>query len=205
MPINSSSPKRPKSSDFNKRGAGRLSTSAKFRRRGRRNRFATQASRDSEPERIIALMTQGLKVPDIAEAMKLSVPTVYRRIAAIRVPTEGASAQNVGRREKMAAALLALLQANTRRIHALAAERMEKRNKDACCPDCARTGLELESIRLANEVHKVEIAYHKQLGTFDAIRASGRALEIIQKARTLEEPEKVLRGAADNTGTSAVV
>jgi hypothetical protein len=150
-------------------------------------------------------MTQGMKAPDIADAMKMSIATVYRRIAAIRLPTKGASTQEVGRREKMAAALLGLLQANTKRIHAVAAERMEKRSKDACCPDCACTGLELESIRLANEVHKAEIAYLKQLGTFDAIKVSGRAREIIEAARTLQEPEKVLRGAADNSGTSAVV
>lgn len=204
MSINTSKPSRPSRNNFNSRNA-EFSASGKYRRRGRRNRFATQASRDNEPERIIALMTQGMKVPDIAEAMKMSIATVYRRINAMRLPQEAISSDLRAKHKKMAAALLTLLQANTARAHALAAERMEKRTKVACCPECARSALAIESVRLFGAVQKIEIAYLKQLGVLDIIRASGCAAEIIRAARTLQVPEKVLRGAADNSGTSAVV
>ena len=60
-----------------------FSASGKYRRRGPKNRFMTQSDRDSEIDRIVAMMTAGTKTADIAEAMKMSVATVYRRIDSI--------------------------------------------------------------------------------------------------------------------------
>ena len=92
-----------------------FSASGKYRRRGRRNRFATDASRETEADRIIEMMTKGLSVADIADAMKMSVATIYRRIAGIGKLMSGQPASVRADQENRAVALLALLQANTAR------------------------------------------------------------------------------------------
>ena len=51
-----------------------------LKRPGPRNRFMTQRNREQEPYKIMELMAKGMTVADIAEAMKMSVPTLYRRI-----------------------------------------------------------------------------------------------------------------------------
>lgn len=104
--------------------------------------------------------------------------------------------------EKRAAALLALLQANTARAHALAAERMTRTRGNACCPACEKAALELEALRLAAEIQKVEIDYLKNMGFFDWMRSSGRASAMLEMARNQGHPTSE---TADSSGKCAVV
>ena len=200
MHINSSSTARNNGSEDYK-----LLVRGPYRTRGRVNLFAAQATKDGETDLIIELRTQGKKASEIAKAVRMSIPTLYRRIAAIKLPTDGTSMQRGGRREKMAVALLAHLQASIERMVALAAKRKEKRVKAACCSECASHILANETIRLSLEVHKAEVVCFRQLGLFDDVRTSGRAMEILEMARAQEEPEKVVAGAADIAVTSAKV
>jgi DNA-binding CsgD family transcriptional regulator len=179
-----------------------FSASGKYRRRGRRNRFATDASRETEPDRIIEMMTAGLSVSDIADAMKLSVATIYRRITGIRKLMSGQPASVRASQEKRAVALLALLQANTARAHAVAEERMAKIRGTSCCPACEKAALEIAVLQRANETHKVEIDFLKHMGFFDWVRKSGRAFEILEMARNQGKPRPK---TAANAGTCEVV
>ena len=111
-----------------------FSKSKRFRRRGRRNRFTTQASRESEVDRIIALMTSGMKVADIADAMKMSIATVYRRIDSTKEYVRDVPAIDRAAQETRAAQILALLHADVARAH-LALGHL----------DAARLAIELES------------------------------------------------------------
>ena len=175
-----------------------FSASGKYRRRGPRNRFATQASRETEVDRIIEMMTKGVSVADIADAMKMSVATIYRRTAGIGKLMAGQPAPERESQHRRAVALLALLQANTARAHAVAAERMAKIRGTTCCPACETTALDYEALRLAEETQKVEMEYLKHLGFFDWVRSSGRAREIFENVRNQSNPAPE---TADNSGT----
>jgi len=160
------------------------SESGKYRRRGPRNRFSTQADRDSEVDRIIALRTAGLCMDDIAEALKMSRATVYRRIESIkdRVPIPTPVQQAA--REARAAALLALWGADTARAHELAVARARKREKRHSVQVLAQDEVALEAMRLAADLHKAELEYLRHLGVFDAIRKEGRGLEFLAFVRS---------------------
>ncbi len=160
------------------------SESGKYRRRGPRNRFSTQADRDSEVDRIIALRTAGLCMDDIAEALKMSRATVYRRIESnkdrVPIPTPVQQAA----REARAAALLALWGADTARAHELAVARARKREKRHSVQVLAQDEVALEAMRLAADLHKAELEYLRHLGVFDAIRKEGRGLEFLAFVRS---------------------
>lgn len=163
------------------------SDSGKYRRRGPRNRFSTQADRDSEVDRIIALKTAGLCTDDIAEALRMSRATVYRRIDSIkdRVPAPTPTQQVA--REARAAALLALWGADTARAHELAVARAQKREKRHSGQLLAQDEVALEAIRLAADLHKAELEYLRHLGVFDAIRKEGRGLEFLAFVRSASQ------------------
>jgi len=160
------------------------SASGKYRRRGPRNRFSTQADRESEVDRIIALKTAGLKMADIAEAMKMSIATVYRRMDAIKDLVPVPTADERAAREARAVALLALLRAETARAHELASERMRKRM--AGIPDAigASDVMAFETMRLAAQIQRAELDYLSHMGVFEAIRKEGRAAEVLARVRS---------------------
>ena len=185
-----------------------FSASGKYRRRGPRNRFATDASQETEADRIIEMMTRGLRTADIADAMKMSVATTYRRIAGIRKLLAGQPISERKSQEQRATALLALLallalpQANTARAHAVAEERMAKIRGTSCCPACEKAALEIAAIQRANETHTAEINCLKHMGFFDWVRSSDRTLEVLETARNQRNPTPE---TAANSGTCAVV
>lgn len=159
-----------------------FSASGKYRRRGPRNRFSNDADRESEVDRIIALKTQGLRVADIADALKMSVATIYRRVNSVKSLVPLAAAEEKATREKRAVALLDLLRAETTRAHVIATERIQRRANSTATPDRAYV-LGIEAIRLAADLHKAELEYLKHLGVFEAIRKEGRAYEVLQLSR----------------------
>ncbi len=154
-----------------------FSASGTYRRRGPKNRFMKQASRDSEIDLIIAMMTAGTKVPDIAEALKISVATVYRRINRIsqHVPPVPPKMAEHGR--KRVAALLGLLHANVAQAQALGLKRQQRHVPGPTSQD-KDDALAVEAMRLAADLLRAELDYLKHIGLFDLIRAEGSALVI---------------------------
>lgn len=163
------------------------SKSGKYRRRGPRNRFSTQADRDSEIDRIIALKTAGLPMDGIAEALKMSRATVYRRIDSIkdRVPVPTPVQQAA--REARAAALFSLWRADTARAHEMAAARAQRREKRPSAQVLSEEAIALDAIRFAADLHKAELDYLRHLGVFDLVRKKGRALEFLALVRSTSQ------------------
>lgn len=161
-----------------------FSASGKYRRRGPRNRFSTDADRESEVDRIIALKTQGLRIADIANALKMSAATIYRRINSIKSLVPLAAAEEKATREKRAVALLDMMRAETTRAHVLGTRRIQKRANSTATPNM-EDALAIEAIRLAADLQKAELEYLKHMGVFEAIRKEGRASEVLQLSRML--------------------
>lgn len=166
-----------------------FSASGNYRRRGPKNRFVTQASRESEVDGIIALMVSGMKVAKIAEAMKISIPTIYRRIDSIKNYVRDVTVSDRAAQEARASQLLALFHADIARAHTIAEQHLERRTiGPTCCPQCRSMTLELEAIRVAAKIHKAELNYLKHMGFFDVIKMSGRAVEVLRKNQPSPPP-----------------
>jgi hypothetical protein len=127
-------------------------------------------------------------VADIADAMKLSIATLYRRIGSIGKLMAGQPASARESQRSRAAAILALLQANTARAHAVAAGRMAKIHGTACCPACENAALEIDARQRATDTLETAIDYLEHMGFFDWVRSSGRAPEFLEMARKRRKP-----------------
>ena len=166
-----------------RKSGAEFSTSGTYRRRGPKNRFMTQCDRASEIDRIIAMMTAGMKTADIAEAMKMSVATVYRRIDSIPKAVPPLAPQTAAAGTKRLSALLAHMHANTERAHVLAAERRQRRMAAGYTLDQTDMALEIEAMRLAADLQRAELDYLRQIGLFDMIRAEGTAIAVVRQAQ----------------------
>ena len=127
----------------------------RLKRPGPRNRFMTQLAREEEPFKIMALMAKGMRVADIAEAMKMSVATLYRRIDKLPRAKKPALEAKVPEFEVLLETLIESANVATAKATKLAADRIEKHNVSESCVCCKDSKVQIELLRQSAEHQKI--------------------------------------------------
>ena len=147
------------------------------RKRGPRNRFMTPRDLENERTSIIHLLSTGAKVADVAEALDISVATLYRRVGKSN-PKDAPVTKSLA--PVMAEALKTALvrtELEQQRAIALASKRMARiQSETKCCEECRRDKISLRLLELSNAHHQVLVKVLQKSGYLDEVRAGSSSM-----------------------------
>jgi Helix-turn-helix domain of resolvase len=147
------------------------------RKRGPRSRFMTQRDLQKEQAAIINLLSKGAKVADVAEAVDISVATLYRRIGKVNAKDVEVAKLLVPEMAEALKALLMRIELEQQRAMALASKRIEKINSNtSCCAECRNDKIAIRLLELSNKQHVAQVRILKQIGYFEEVRRRMKGL-----------------------------